>query len=74
MKDGEPTHGFLDLALVVDFEQIHYLNGNLSHMLLEAFIIVNTINEIFLTLDVEVVLLGVGNVECKKPNQNEYHT
>ena len=49
MKDGEPTRGFLDLALVLDFEQIHYLNGNLSHMLLEAFIIVNTINEIFLT-------------------------
>ncbi|XP_040587914.1 disintegrin and metalloproteinase domain-containing protein 25-like [Mesocricetus auratus] len=50
---------FLNLALVVDHERISYLNGNLSHVLVEVFLIVGVINEIFRTLDVEVVLFGV---------------
>ncbi|EGV99927.1 Disintegrin and metalloproteinase domain-containing protein 25 [Cricetulus griseus] len=50
---------FLNLVLVVDHERIRYLNSNLSHVLREILIIVHAIHEIFLTLDVEVVLFGV---------------
>ncbi|XP_059100694.1 disintegrin and metalloproteinase domain-containing protein 25-like [Peromyscus eremicus] len=58
--EGWWTHkSFLELALVVDYERIRYLNGNQSRVLQEILIIVGLINEIYLTLDVEVVLLGV---------------
>ncbi|KAL1773284.1 disintegrin and metalloproteinase domain-containing protein 25-like, partial [Sigmodon hispidus] len=58
--EGWWTHKyFLDLALVVDHERILYLKGNLSHVLLELFLIVHVVNKVYLTLDVEIVLFGV---------------
>ncbi|XP_028728220.2 disintegrin and metalloproteinase domain-containing protein 25-like, partial [Peromyscus leucopus] len=58
--EGWWTHkSFLELALVVDHERIRYLDGNQSRVLQEILIIVGLINEIYLALDVEVVLLGV---------------
>ncbi|KAL6091507.1 hypothetical protein STEG23_020258, partial [Scotinomys teguina] len=58
--EGWWTHKtFLNLALVIDRERIRYLKDNQSQVLLEVFIIVALINEIYRALDVEVVLLGV---------------
>ncbi|XP_055480329.1 disintegrin and metalloproteinase domain-containing protein 25-like, partial [Psammomys obesus] len=58
--EGWWTHKrFLDLALVVDHERIRYHDNNISQVLVEIFLIVNIINGIYRTLDVEVVLHGV---------------
>ncbi|NP_001407912.1 a disintegrin and metallopeptidase domain 25 (testase 2) [Rattus norvegicus] len=58
--EGWWTHKrFLDLALVIDRERIRYHNDNSSHVLVEVFTIINIINKIYQTLDLELVLLGV---------------
>nr|XP_044998354.1 disintegrin and metalloproteinase domain-containing protein 25-like [Jaculus jaculus] len=50
---------FIELAVVIDHNRFIHLNGNLSNLVQEIFTIVNEMNSLFTSLDVNIVLLAI---------------